>query len=449
MKISKVKKYAFKALFVWQGVAVWLLTMFCIIGVSGSAVGAYVFGGPSGTWVVTLDSNGGTVSPSSLTFSTRGDDKPYGHYAITVFRGTLGDLPTPVYEGHVFQGWFTDANGGAQVGNGTQISSSSQSYYVTYHAHWRLNAYKVKFLPNGGTGSMSDQSFVYGEALSLARNGFVKAGYTFTGWKMQDGTFWEDGSSVSFVGKPDGETIEAVAQWSANPYKVAFNANGGTVSTSSKNVQYDAVYGVLPKPSRVGYSFAGWYTAASGGALVSETTKISTAANHSLYAHWTANACTVTFNANGGVVTTASKSVRYDGSYGPLPVPTREDCIFVGWFTAVGGGVEVTQETTVTKTSDHVLYAQWTPDLTNAYLVRLHRNYDGRNGDVIAERIFKIGQSKALPTISELGWAREGCRFLGWVVGSGKDVIACFDGQIVKDLSVTPGAIVSLYAGWR
>ncbi len=449
MKISKVKKYALKALFVWRGVAVWLLTMFCIIGVCASAVGAYVFGGPSGTCIVTLDANGGTVSPTSLTFSTAGDDKPPGHYSITVFRGSLGDLPTPVYEGHVFQGWFTAASGGSQVGKGTSLTSQHSEYYVTYYAHWRINEYVLRFLPNGGTGTMDDQRFAHGNELNLLRNQYVRNGYAFAGWKLPDGTVVADGATLALNGSTDGEIFELVAQWSANYYTVAFNANGGAVTMASKSVLYGGTYGALPTPTRPGYAFAGWYTMVGGGAKVSEGTKMTTAVGHSLYAHWSANSYVVTFDANGGVLSLASKSVRYDDSYGELPIPSLADYCFDGWFTAKEGGMIVTAATKMSRVSNHKLYARWSPDLTNAYIVRLHRNYDGSNGDVVEDMIVKIGQSKALPTVADLGWMRKGCKFIGWVVGSGKDVIACFDGQIVRNLSATPGTIVPLYAGWR
>ncbi len=77
---------------------------------------------------------------------------------------------------------------------------------------------------------------------------------------------------------------------------VTFNANGGTCSTGSKKLtsitafeNYINPYGTLPTPTRSGYSFAGWYTAASGGTKVTASTMISNRSNHTLYAHWTQN----------------------------------------------------------------------------------------------------------------------------------------------------------------
>ena len=86
---------------------------------------------------------------------------------------------------------------------------------------------------------------------------------------------------------------------------------------------------------------------------------MSSSSDHTLYARWAASSYTVTFDANGGTVATASKSVTYGVSYGELPVPTQTDYTFVGWFTE--GGVQVNEETVVNYNVSHVLHAEWVP----------------------------------------------------------------------------------------
>ena len=68
-------------------------------------------------------------------------------------------------------------------------------------------------------------------------------------------------------------------------YTVTFDANGGTVNPSSKNVTYNSEYGTLPTPARTGYTFNGWYTGASSGDLVTSSTKVTRDYAHTLYAH--------------------------------------------------------------------------------------------------------------------------------------------------------------------
>ena len=140
---------------------------------------------------------------------------------------------------------------------------------------------------------------------------------------------------------------------------LTFNANGGTTPTATKSILYNTAYDSLPKPTRTGYTFAGWYTAKEGGTQIKEDSIVSVTTDQTLYAHWTANECTVSFNTNGGTCDTTSKSVTYNSTYGDLPTPTRTGHIFKGWFTAENGGIRITKESKVTITADQTLYAQW------------------------------------------------------------------------------------------
>ena len=67
-------------------------------------------------------------------------------------------------------------------------------------------------------------------------------------------------------------------------YTVSYNANGGNVDVTSQLVNVDASY-TNPVPTRVGYTFAGWY---NGSTLYSDG-KWSMSDNITLTAKWTAN----------------------------------------------------------------------------------------------------------------------------------------------------------------
>ena len=69
------------------------------------------------------------------------------------------------------------------------------------------------------------------------------------------------------------------------------------------------------------------------------------------------DAYTVTFNANGGTPSETKKFVAYNQPVGTLPLPTRKDYIFDGWFTEIDGGEEVTANTIVS--SNVEFYAHW------------------------------------------------------------------------------------------
>ena len=69
------------------------------------------------------------------------------------------------------------------------------------------------------------------------------------------------------------------------PCIVSFDGNGGTVPTLSNTAFPGSSFGSLPTPSRFGYSFDGWFTAADGGSQITSDSVCS--GDITLYAHWT------------------------------------------------------------------------------------------------------------------------------------------------------------------
>ena len=90
-------------------------------------------------------------------------------------------------------------------------------------------------------------------------------------------------------GQIKGAEITIYISKGKEPVNVSFNANGGSVSSKSKQVYLSETYGTLPTPSRNYYTFKGWYTSSSGGTKITSSTKVSSSGSHTLYAHWTAN----------------------------------------------------------------------------------------------------------------------------------------------------------------
>ena len=258
----------------------------------------------------------------------------------------------------------------------------------------------MTFDASGGSVTPSSKSVTYDSTYGDLPTP-TRAGYTFNGWytAASGGTKVTASTTVAIT---SAQTL--YARWTANMYTVTFNANGGSVSPTSKSVTYDSTYGDLPAPVRAGYTFNGWYTAATGGTSVVAGTKVTAASNHTLYAQWTANQYTVTFNANGGSVTPAGKSVTYDSTYGDLPVPTRTGYDFDGWYTEASGGTGVAAGTKVTVAGSQTLYAQWTPKM---YKVVFH----GLNNTVLLSTNVAFGTY--LKTPSSLPGVPDD-KFYGW-----------------------------------
>lgn len=191
-------------------------------------------------------------------------------------------------------------NGGILAKDFADLKDSDKS--VTLYANWKPNNYKVRYNGNGATsGTMTDSAHVYDTTKVLTRNAYARTGYTFTGWNTKHdgkGTAYADGASVKNLTSNKDGVVTLYAQWKANSYTLTYDANGGTVSTSSKTLQYGDAFGILPTPKRDGHKFLGWYTSATGGTKVSETTKID-AKNTTIYAHWDAYTLSINYHGDG------------------------------------------------------------------------------------------------------------------------------------------------------
>lgn len=97
-----------------------------------------------------------------------------------------------------------------------------------------------------------------------------------------------------------------------NQFTLTYNSNGGNAcSPSTKTIVYGNSYGTLCTPTRTGYNFSGWYTAASGGSQVTSSTV--TTGNVTIYAHWSVKTVVVTFyrNHSSSDTTTTKQTFTY------------------------------------------------------------------------------------------------------------------------------------------
>jgi len=251
------------------------------------------------------------------------------------------------------------------------VSTAPATYTITYDGN-----------SNTGGTAPSPQTKTNDVALTLASNtgNLVRTGYTFAGWNTAAnglGTDYAAGASYT-----TNASATLYAKWTANTYGVTFSANGGgTPSPTNTLVTYGSTYGTLATVSRTGYTFSGWFTAPSGGTQITSGTTVAITSVQTLYAQWTANSYTVSFNANGGdTPSPASMSVTYDSTYGTLATVMRAGYTFNGWFTAASGGTQITSGTTVAITAAQTLYAQWTEDVklpATVILSTLSQTYDG------------------------------------------------------------------------
>ena len=176
---------------------------------------------------------------------------------------------------------------------------------------------KVTFV-NGDT--KKEVTYLYGkENQAFTNNGFSKTGYTLTGYSNTNG----GSKNYEVTNAVTGEFIDThypsktvYVVFTANTYKVVFNNNGGSGSMDTITCTYDKDCTLTKNTfTKTGYTFAGWSKTSDGEIEYTnnETVKnLATSGNITLYAKWTANTYTITYNANGGSGTMNKTTCTYD-----------------------------------------------------------------------------------------------------------------------------------------
>jgi uncharacterized repeat protein (TIGR02543 family) len=324
---------------------------------------SYSFGG----WATTSTATSANAATSYTSAKTL-----YAYWSPSDSGGSVS-LPTPTRTGYTFKGWSTSQTATSGV-TGTYTPTAA----TTLYAIWSANTYAISYNANGYGTAPAGQSKVHDTALTLQP--FI-ANQTVTGYKvsfnansgkttpnaltsniLKKQTYWNTNSSgtgTNYSSKGSYTANSAAtlyAIWESvnqaitlpaaigrdstteNGYKVTFNANGGSCSTTSltatntRNYTFNkwaagSVSGTayaagaaftpnaattmyatwtesvskgqieLPTASRTGYSFLGWAT--SSAATSGTTGEYTPTGNVTLYAVWSANGYTVEYNANG------------------------------------------------------------------------------------------------------------------------------------------------------
>ena len=204
-------------------------------------------------------------------------------------------------------------------------------------------------------------------------------------------------------------------------YTITYNGNGhtgGTVPAAIDKKHGTSITLSSSTPTRTGYTFAGWNTKQNGtGTTYAKGATYSTNADVTLYAKWTANTYTVTFNKQSGTGGTNSVTATYDATMPSATMPTRTGYTFNGYFDATSGGTKYynangTSARTWNKTANTTLYAQWTE---NKYNVVISTDGNGTTNQTGTKSIGIVGISiTATPKI--------GSAFKQWEVTGGAKV---------------------------
>ena len=380
----------------------------------------------------------GTPASQTVPYNTAAADKS-GWAA-----GDTGKIP-----GYRFDGWYTAPNGGNKYDFNTPLTGN-----VTVYAHWVGNGYTVRFAGNGATGGGTpDQAFQYNIGQNLHRNGFVRDGYTFTGWKRADNQqAYGDGQWVTNLTTQPNGIVTLVAQWSANEAHIRYNPNppAGKTTGGQGTPNWDGHTGDTPTIGQNGwtidgYTFAGWATSPDGsGARYAPGARWTANGTLTLYAQWTPGQASLTYDGNGATggktdpqtgKTDEKINVRDNGF-------TRDGYTFVTWNTQAdckGNAVKPNSEWTLRGSS--TLYACWAGV---AQTLTYHGN--GATGGNTAAQSGKTGDEL---TTNANGFTRDGYTFVRWDTAKDGSGTAYGEGKNGVGRYTMKPAGNDLYAIWQ
>lgn len=251
----------------------------------------------AGTYTLTFDTNGGTMSESSVVTKTAGE--------------AVGALPVPTREGYTFSGWICETlkPAGLKLTFNSQSRTESTTYDYLYFYYKDSDGNLRQSGKYGGSN-------LAGQSVSIPASEF---------WIY----FHSDGSSTYY-----GFAFDAIEPLDTAPSGFASTAASlpsYSVIETSEDVYPESAHDYANNTNQL------WHYI--GGAITEAT--VMPEENLVCKAFWTPNKYEITFDSNGGSV--VDPYIRTVGEkIGELPVPTREGYHFDGWFTEVDGGEKIT-----------------------------------------------------------------------------------------------------------
>ena len=384
-------------------------------------------------FTITFNGNGGTTKVESVI-------EDYN---------TKVDLPIAERPGYTLLGW--DENQEA-----TKATYSTNSKYTikgntTLYAIWSINTYTVTFNAREGTVNQNTIEGTYNTEIRLPEA--TRKGYELLGWS-EDAKATQPQYTNTYVIK-ENKVLYAV--WNTKRYTVVLDANGGQIGDSTdsiKSITNNYLTNItLPTATREGYTFTGWAT--NINAILGEyKTNYEIQDNITLYAIWTSDKYTITFNGNGGIVETETISANFNSDI-ILPEATRPGYTLVGWDIRASSATakyEAGKEYTVQ--GNITLYAIWK---ANKFDIILNGNggaFVYGNGNKIEQISYQKYASDTItmpiqentngyPVIQKNGYT-----FKGWATEAGSDVVKYQPGKTYSVSDIVANS-TNLYAIWQ
>ena len=368
-----------------------------------------------GVYTVSFNVNGGSALPAADATKT------------VTYGSTYGTLPTPTRTGYTFSGWFTASTGGSQVTASTTVQLSADQ---TLYAQWTGDSCAVTLDAGSGSGGTASVSATFGSPMPSPITIPTLSGKVFGGYFTEDGTkqyYTANGASASNWDIPE-ETATLYALWANALYTVTLDQQGGTGgATTVPNVAEGTTMPAgVAMPTKLGYTFGGYYTGTGGTGTQyynadGTATSATVTSAMTLYAKWTPNVYTITYDLTGGGSWNEGEPqvVSYTYGVGAPTLPTSSALTvdseagvvaFIGWSPTPGGESVVTAISS-SDYGDKTFYALWD---AGVYTITCK---PGSQGVGIEQTVQKEkGSSVVLPGAT---FTRAGYTQIGWSYSDG------------------------------
>ncbi|EAE1812382.1 LPXTG cell wall anchor domain-containing protein [Listeria monocytogenes] len=178
-------------------------------------------------------------------------------------------------------------------------------------------------------------------------------------------------------------------------YTATFDVNG---TETKESVETGDFLTEPAEPTKEGYTFIGWYDAKTGGNKWDFSTDKMPAEDMTLYAQFSINDYTATFDVDGKKTT---ELVNYQSMLSAPAEPTKEGYTFTGWYDAKKGGNKWDFATGKMPARDMTLYAQFS---INKYVATF--DVDGKT----TTELVNYESLLSAPVEPK----KEGYKFIGW-----------------------------------
>lgn len=344
----------------------------------------------------------------------------------------------PTRIGYTFTAWFV---GEDRFDFDTVITAA-----LTLTAGWELNVYNVVFSTDDSVAVIEQVN--HGDKVARPADP-TRTGYTFTGWFVGGEVFDFDTAITA--------AITLTAGWELNAYTVTFDSDGGS-AVADAQVNHGGKAAKPVDPTRVGFRFDGWFTAAADGDEFDFETAIT--ADVTLFAQWT-QGIVVTWNygfAEDGIQKIDSSFIETDVAIiltdpiDPDALDTlRPGYIFIAW-TVSGEAWDFEDEVD----ADITLVATWEeiiiPPEPTEFIITFDLN--GAQGELPALQVIRAGGAGFTSTEPTGSFTSPvGLPFIGWsTVAEGPGELWDFDAVVTENVTlyarfITSTAIPATHSG--